>query len=83
MGAMKEEMMRREALLEEATAIAVQAGVLTRCEYHADIVWDNFGEHEDAYRIANARYSAGEIRTPVESRRELPMRLRRQSSKPV
>lgn len=71
MGRAKDEMMRQEAQIEEATEIAVKAGVLKRCEYHPDIVWDNFGEHEEAYKIGNAMYSAGELQTRFASRREL------------
>ena len=71
MGRAKDEMMRREEQIEEATDIAVKAGVLSRCEYHPEIVWDNFGDHEDAYKIGNARFTAGELQTRFESRREL------------
>jgi hypothetical protein len=71
MGRAKDEMMRQESQVEEATDIAVKAGVLNRCEYHADIVWDNFGDPEDAYKIGNAMFSAGELKNHFDSRREL------------
>ncbi len=63
--------MRREEQIEEATDIVVKAGALSRGEDHPEIVWDNFGDHEEAYKIGNARFTAGELQTHSESRREL------------
>lgn len=71
MGRAKEEMMRQEALFDEATGIAVAAGVLGQCEWHPEIVWDLFGDREDAYKLGNARFSRGELSSHFESRREL------------
>jgi hypothetical protein len=71
MGWAKDEMMRHQDQLVEATEIAVQAGVLKRCEFHDDIVWDVFGDHAEAYKIGNARFTAGELRADFRSRREL------------
>ena len=71
MGRAKNEMMRQESLLGEATGIAVDAGVLERCEFHSEIVWDLSGDREDAYKLGNARFSKGELLNHFESRREL------------
>ena len=71
MGRAKDEMMRLEALSLEARDIAVEAGVLLRCEYHPDFVWEHGADNEDAYKLANARFTRGEILTPCNSRREL------------
>ena len=70
MGQAKKEMMRQEELLYEAADIAVEAGVLRRCKYHPDIVWDNHGDRSDAYKLGNARFSRGEV-GDFRSRREL------------
>ena len=65
MGQAKKEMMRQEELLLAATDSAVEAGVLQRCPYHEDSVWDTGGDRSDAYRLGNARFT-GDAR----SRRE-------------
>ena len=71
MGRAKDEMMRHEDNLVEATSIAVKAGCLKRCEFHPEIVWDNFGDPQDAYKIGNAMYTAGELVGHYASRLEL------------
>ena len=69
MGQAKKEMMRREELHLQATEIAVDAGVLRRCEWHEDVVLDTGGDPSDAYRLGNARFSRGEA-GDFRSRRE-------------
>ena len=64
-------MEQREAQLEEATAIAAEAGCLKRCEYHPEIVWETFEDPAEAYKIGNARFTANELQTDFASRREL------------
>ena len=61
----------REEQRDEAIDIAVKAGVLERCDLHWEIVWDAFGDPSEAYKIANARFTAGELHTEFKSRREL------------
>ena len=71
MGRAKDEMMRQEALLDVATGIAVDAGVLEQCEFHPEIVWEIHGDREDAYKLGNARFSKGGLLNHFKSRREL------------
>jgi hypothetical protein len=59
-----------ESRLQEATSIAVAGGALERCKFHPEIVWDTFGGAEEAYKIGNARFTAGELRNEFDSRRE-------------
>lgn len=61
----------QEAQRAEATAIAVKAGALIQCEFHPDMVWDAYGNHEEAYRIANARFQAGELTAEYKNLREV------------
>lgn len=70
MGRAKDEMMRLEELSLDATDIAVQAGVLLRCDIHTGCVWEHGADNADAYKLANARLNSGEILTPC-SYREL------------
>ena len=60
MGRVKEEMMRQQELLEEATSIAVTAGVLERCELHPEIVWETHVDPVAAYKLGNAEDLPGE-----------------------
>lgn len=69
-GRAKEEMMRQDALVEEGAAIAVDAGVLARCEIHG-AVWEVAFIHEDAYKLGNAKFSKGALNNHFTSRREL------------
>ena len=71
MGQVKNEMMRQQDLVVHGTEIAVQAGVLQRCEYHSDIVWDRMGDHSDAYRLGNSLYTRGRLTDTFRSRREM------------
>lgn len=71
MGAVKEWMLHHDYQLEVATDIAVEAGVLSRCEYHEEIVLDNETDHADAYKLANWKFSHGELRNMFETRREM------------
>ena len=41
--------------------IAIEAGVLTFCEHHADGIFSRGADLEGAYRLANARYTAGKM----------------------
>jgi hypothetical protein len=54
-----------------ATGIAVDAGVLKRCEFH-DVVYDALaGDDTPAYKLDNYRLSAGELKGVFSSSREM------------
>jgi hypothetical protein len=55
---------------EVAKQIAIDAGALAVCTYH-DIAYDNGGEIESAYKLANARYTAGKYDDVSGDRREM------------
>ena len=71
MGRAKDEMMRHDAQIQEATGIAVEAGVLRTCEYHTDITMEGGADPQEAYKIGNARFTRGELQARFESRKEL------------
>ena len=76
MGLTKRWMESQEAKREEATDIAVQAGVLERCDIHEEIVCDTFGDPTEAYKLANAKFTADELQEDYESRRELTDKIK-------
>lgn len=76
MGIAKRWMEREEAKREEAKDIAVEAGVLKRCEFHDDIILDVFGDHSEAYKLANKKFSASKLREEYASRRELTDKIK-------
>ena len=70
MGQAKKEMMRLEEIPFDAIEIAIEAEVLKRCRFHEDTVLDIGGDPTDAYRLGNAKFSAGEA-GDFGSRREM------------
>jgi hypothetical protein len=72
MGAAKDLMIQMDDLRPVAGRIAVAAGALSRCSVHNDILIEQFddGALTEAYRIANARITAGEIDLGDLSRRD-------------
>ena len=72
MGQAKHEMMRHEDNLVEATQIAIEAGVLGSCPYHPGTVWAiTVSAHSNAYKIANARFQARQLKGKYRSLREV------------
>lgn len=62
-----EEQYNKSIVAEE---IAVRAGVLGQCEFH-ECVYDNYGDPVDAYKLANAKFTAGEISDVFANRHEM------------
>jgi hypothetical protein len=61
-----------DAKRSAAIAIAVSARVLRRCEFHEDIVLVNpAGDIQNGYRMGNAKFSANELGTTFDSRRDM------------
>jgi hypothetical protein len=71
MGATKRLMEKREEQYHVSVGIALQAKVLQACEFHADIIFDGSNEIEDAYKLANYKFSKGEMTGVFESRTEM------------
>jgi hypothetical protein len=61
----------QESQERDAIAIAVAGGALSPCELHSEIMINNWVDPADAYKIGNARYTAGELTAEYSSRREL------------
>ena len=61
MGFTKRMIENQEAQNGEAIAIAIAGGALRRCDYHSEIVIDQHTDPTDAYKIANARFTSGEL----------------------
>lgn len=70
MGFTKRLIDRQEHQVKVATQIALEAGVLQRCPYHETIL-DSGEDIEGAYRLGNARYSAGTYAKDFSDRREM------------
>jgi hypothetical protein len=75
MGVLKRLMLEQDEMKSVAADVAQAAGLLGNCEHHPDIVLDLTVESlisfENAYKIANARISKGEIELPLSmSRRD-------------
>ena len=55
---------------EEALQIALEGGAVERCPIHKDYLYDT-GDPTTAYKVANRRFTDGELRENWESRQEL------------
>jgi hypothetical protein len=71
MGAMKQQMMHEQEQREEATRIAVDAGVLKSCPYHGEVYDPLNGDNTPAYKLGNYRFSRGELNVEFSSRPEM------------
>lgn len=60
-----------ETRRDAAIRIAIVAKVLHPCENHPDILLDSGEDIQGAYRIGNAKFSAGELSGIFDSRRQM------------
>jgi hypothetical protein len=60
----------REQQHAVATQIAVEAEVLARCEYHGE-VWNNYGDKESAYKLANYKFTNNQLTEIFTERAEM------------
>ncbi len=73
MGAAKQYLLEQESLRNIAAALLKETGAVDECEMH-EVLIDTYDPEAviDAYRLANARISSGEIELlPRHSRRDL------------
>lgn len=68
---MSRSMEYEEIRQQAATEIAIDSGAIERCEVHDDILLKGNVEIEAAYKLGNARYSAGDMDGVFSSRREM------------
>jgi len=71
MSAIKRLIEKREEQRGTAIRIAVQAGVLTRCEHHSDCVFEGGHDVTDAYKLGNYQLKAGMLGGTFGSPREM------------
>ena len=60
-----------ESQRQAAIDICLAAKVLRVCEFHGDIILEGPRENEYAYRVGNARFTAGELEGTFKFREEM------------
>lgn len=71
MGGAKRMMEDHEAKKMVAIRIAMAAGVLDTCEFHADCILEGGEEIESAYKLGNSEFTAGKLEGTFDSRLEM------------
>ena len=71
MGFTKRMLENQQEQNEEAIEIAIAGGALRRCDYHSEVAINQYTDPTDAYKIANARFTSGELAADYANRREL------------
>jgi hypothetical protein len=71
MGATKRQMEHYENQRNVAIRIAIQAGVLKRCENHEDCVFDGGSDPQGAYMLGNAKFTREELKGIFDTRPEM------------
>ena len=61
MGITKRQMEEDEARHQMGIELCIEAGALEECEYHPGSIYSGDEEVEEAYKLANARASKGQI----------------------
>lgn len=64
-------MIEQETQSNMALKIAIDAGVLKRCEYHGDAVFNGGVDIQQAYVLGNERFSKGELAAVFVFRKEM------------
>jgi hypothetical protein len=70
MGHAKRQMAHRDEQLRVATAIAIESGVLSCCEFHG-MVWEISSDKTPAYMLGNWKFTAGKVTGMFDSRTEM------------
>ena len=71
MGGAKRLMEQMEEQRMVATQIAIEAGVLKRCEFHGEVYDPLAGDNTPAYKLGNYKLSKGELGGVFSSSREM------------
>jgi len=71
MSMIKRHMEHLEEQRQVATKIAIDAGVISPCEYHSDVILDNLGDRTDAYKLGNYLFTQGKLEGTFSSRKEM------------
>lgn len=72
MSIIKRHMEDQQDKFNVATNIAIEAGVLERCEYCEATVFQGDEDIEEAYKLGNTQFSKGKFEGFFESRSESP-----------
>ncbi|MGA9070037.1 MAG: hypothetical protein WB424_07275 [Terracidiphilus sp.] len=70
MSIVKRLMEHQEEQARVATKIAVDAGVLKKCEWHDNVI-NMFGDEADAYKLGNYLFSNGKLEGVFSERTEM------------
>ena len=70
MGGAKDQMIRDEDNRRWALSILAEAKVLEFCPYHGEYYYDGGNDVLEAYKLANAKITAGEAHFSPDERRE-------------
>ena len=70
MGGIKRMMEEHAAQRDVAIGIALECGVLKICEFH-DTIYEGSCDFEAAYKLGNAKFTAGKLEGVFEARREM------------
>lgn len=71
MSIVKRELEATQDRFNVATEIAIEAGVLERCEFCEATVFQGGEDVEEAYKLGNTQFSQGELVGVFASRREM------------
>lgn len=71
MGGAKRMMEDREQKYSVAIGIAIEADVLEACSFHEDCIYEGGADIQEAYKLGNAKFSAGGLEAIFEDRRDM------------
>jgi hypothetical protein len=57
-------MEEQEAIRQQALEVCIEAGAIDECEYHEGIYFSGDEEVQEAYKVANAKITKGQIGLP-------------------
>ena len=77
MGVMKRLMEQQEEQQRVATRIAIEAGVLKRCDLHIEVYDSGELDHSPAYKLGNYKLSHGELGDLFSGSREMTDAVKR------
>ena len=64
-------MERHENQCNIAIEIAIESGVLQRCEGHDEVVFEDSEDITEAYKLADLKFSSGEIKEFFDNKSEM------------
>jgi hypothetical protein len=71
MSGAKRMMEEQEQKRSSAISIAIEAGVLGRCEFHDDVVFEGNEDITEAYKLGNTKFTHGELDNVFSDRKDM------------